>query len=443
MSLFKPAENTMAYFKAGFMGEAGSGKTHTATLVMIGLIKHLRAKGIAGAEKPVFMLDTEQGSAWVKPMFDEAGIELHVAKTRAFKDLVGAVKEAEKNASGLLIDSVTHFWEDLQNSYMAQRNRTRLEFQDWAVLKKMWRGFSDCYVNSNLHCVLCGRLGFEYEQYQDDHGKRQIEKSGVKMRAEKDLGYEPNILVWMERDTDLQTKKVARTATVLKDRSQRLDGQEIPNPTFQSFLPHIDFLALGGKHEAVDTTRNSEDVIPDEDAPSSDIRTVRRQIVIDELDALLLKHGAGGTSTEAKTKRAQLVEKHFKVTSKTEIERLMRLEDLQSNFDSLHRELEGTASRYGVPDAPAPTPDEIPHLETVVETVAEEPDDRQTLLIDLENDLARAQNLTRVNEVWRSFEPTFKKLDEAWQGKATMLKGKATMRVATKKKPAPAEARAS
>ncbi len=27
MGLFKPAGNTMAYFKAGFMGEAGSGKT--------------------------------------------------------------------------------------------------------------------------------------------------------------------------------------------------------------------------------------------------------------------------------------------------------------------------------------------------------------------------------------------------------------------------------
>lgn len=421
----------MAYFKAGFMGEAGSGKTHTATLVMIGLIKHLRAKGIPGAEKPVFMLDTEQGSAWVKPMFDEAGIDLHVAKTRAFKDLVGAVKEAEKNASGLLIDSVTHFWEDLQNSYMAQRNRNRLEFQDWAVLKKMWRGFSDAYVNSNLHCVLCGRLGFEYEQYQDDNGRRQIEKSGVKMRAEKDLGYEPNILVWMERDTDLQTKKVSRTATVLKDRSQRLDGQEIPNPTFATFLPHIDFLALGGKHEAVDTTRNSEDVIPDEDAPTQDIRSVRRQIVIDEIDALLLKHGAGGTSTEAKTKRAELVEKHFKTTSRTEIERLMRLEDLQANFDSLHRELENSPSRYGVKDEPAAVADEIPHMEPVKEAApaADEPNDLDTILIDFESDISSAVNQTRLNQVWRDFQRTdFPKLDHARQKVATRIKDQAIAR---------------
>src|SRR5690242_10339796 len=86
MGLFKPAGNTMAYFKAGFMGEAGSGKTHTASLVTIGLVQHLRKLGVPGSEKPVFMLDTEQGSAWVKPMFDEAGIELMVAKTRTFMD---------------------------------------------------------------------------------------------------------------------------------------------------------------------------------------------------------------------------------------------------------------------------------------------------------------------------------------------------------------------
>jgi len=52
MSLFKPAENSMAYFKAGFMGEAGSGKTHTASIVTIGLIQHLRAKKIKNSDKP-------------------------------------------------------------------------------------------------------------------------------------------------------------------------------------------------------------------------------------------------------------------------------------------------------------------------------------------------------------------------------------------------------
>lgn len=368
MSLFKPAGNTMAFFKAGFMGEAGSGKTHTASIVTIGLIKHLRLRGVPGSERPVFMLDTEQGSAWIKPMFDDAGVELMVAKTRAFKDLIAATREAERSGSALLIDSVTHFWEDLQNSYMAsmsaQRKRpvNRLEFQDWAVLKRMWREFSDLYVNSNLHCVLCGRLAFEYETEKDESGRKQIEKSGVKMAAEKGLGYEPNILVWMERDMDLASKTVNRTAIVLKDRSQRLDGEQFQNPTFQTFMPHVAFLALGGQHEGVDTARNSQDIIPDDDVPMSDRRSVRREIVIEELDALLSEHGMGGTSNDAKIKRLEIVKKHFRSTSRTEIEKLMPLLDLQACFDALHRELTGSASRYGVPNAAVPIDDEIPTL---------------------------------------------------------------------------------
>jgi len=338
--------------------------THSAVLFTIGLIQYLKTKKIAGADKPVYFLDTEQGSAWVKPMFDKAGIPLHVAKTRAFKDLVAAVNDAEKNASALLIDSITHFWEDLQDSYKAQRKRNDLQFQDWAVLKKMWRQFSDRFVNSNVHCVLCGRLGFEYDQEADDRGKKQIVKSGVKMQAEKNLGYEPNMLVWMERELDLQTHVVTRTATILKDRSQKLDGKRFPNPTFKTFLPHIEFLALGGKHEAVDTTRNSEDIIPEEDEPvHSDLRSIRRQIVIDQIDALLAEHQLSGQNAETKARRAELVKAHFHTVSRTEIERLMPLEELQQGYDSLHRDLTGKASQYGIPDVPTGPIDEIPNFD--------------------------------------------------------------------------------
>jgi len=370
MSLFKPAGDTMAFFKAGFMGEAGSGKTHTATLVTIGLIQHLRKKGIPGSEKPVFMLDTEQGSAWVKPMFDDAGIELMVAKTRAFKDLVPALREAERNSSAMLIDSITHFWEELQNSHMKRRSEqlgrsyNRLEFQDWAFLKRAWREFSDLYVNSHLHCILCGRLGYEYETEKDENGRKQIEKSGVKMAAEKGLGYEPNILVWMERDMDLASKVVHRKAIVLKDRSQRLDGEQFPNPTFQTFLPHIDYLSLGGKHEGFDASRNSEDVIPDDDGPGlSDLKSIRRGIVLDEIEALLVKHYPS-TSAAEKQAKAALVLKHFKTSSWTEISKLMPLYDLQYGYNELHVELENAPSRYG--DAIKPVPkvdDEIPHMD--------------------------------------------------------------------------------
>lgn len=381
MGLFKPAENTMAFLKMGVMGEAGSGKTHTSTLVAVGLVKYLRERGIAGSDRPAMMLDTENGSSWIKPIFDEAGIPLMVAKTRAFRDLVPAVLEAKTTASVLLIDSITHFWEELKSSYLAKKsarfNRVvDLEFQDWAWIKQQWSGFSDAFVTSPLHIVMSGRLGWEYEHTKDERGKKQIEKSAVKMQAEKGLGYEPNILVWMERDMDLQTKVVSRTATVLKDRSRRLDGKEFPNPTFATFLPHIEFMALGGRHEAADTARTSTDIMPDDDAGRSDIKGIRRQIVLDEIQALMVEHYPSQSADDKKAKAA-LLEKHFSTKSWTEVEKLMPAVDIQANYDAMHRALTGKPSRYGIPDAlQNETPieaDSIPALDVEPQPAARAP----------------------------------------------------------------------
>jgi alkyl sulfatase BDS1-like metallo-beta-lactamase superfamily hydrolase len=81
---------------------------------------------------------------------------------------------------------------------------------------------------------------------------------------------------------------------------------------------------------------------------------------MDAAASLLAQYAFCGTSNEAKTKRAELIKKHFKATSRTEIEKLMPLHDLEANFDALHRELTGQPSRYGVQDAPAVVNYEIP-----------------------------------------------------------------------------------
>jgi len=167
------------------------------------------------------------------------------------------------------------------------------------------------------------------------------------MQAEKGLGYEPNILIWMERNFDLSTRETDRTATVLKDRSQRLDGKQFVNPTFKTFLPHIEFMALGGKHEAVDVNRNSVDAIPDVDGPpQSDTKAIRRQIALDEIQALMVEHFPS-TSAEHKAEKAKLLRDFFHTSSWTEVERLMPLIDMQAGFDAMHRHLTGKPSRYG------------------------------------------------------------------------------------------------
>src|SRR6185312_14525548 len=186
MSLFQPAESTSAYLKMGMLGFAGSGKTKTAGLTAIGLVKHMRKFGIDYATKPVYFLDTEKGSDWLKVDFDEANIPLATFKSRAFSDLLLAVPEAQANGSVLIIDSISHFWKELCETYQTKkaeqfkRTTYRLQFADWGYLKSEWSKFTDMFVNSPLHIILAGRAGYEYDFFEED-GKKELEKTGVKM----------------------------------------------------------------------------------------------------------------------------------------------------------------------------------------------------------------------------------------------------------------------
>lgn len=356
-NLFKKAESTSAYLKMGVLGFAGSGKTYTTAQTAIGLVQYMRENKLEAGAKPIFFLDTETGSDWVKPMIERSEIDLFTAKTRAFSDLMLAVNEAEKSASILIVDSISHFWKELCDSYAKRKKRHRgLEFQDWAYLKGEhgWGGFTDKFINSQLHVILCGRAGYEYDYFENDSGKKELEKTGIKMKAENEMGYEPSLLVLMERETDLETKKVNRTAYILKDRSTLLDGRALPNPTFESFLPHIKFLRLGAQQMGVDTSRNSEATIP-QDA-GRDNRRIQRRIALDEIQSLLTLHYPGQSADEKKTK-ISLLRKHFDA-SWTEMEEVMSLGLLRSGYDTLHIALESQPSKYHIAAlAPAAAPE--------------------------------------------------------------------------------------
>src|SRR5262245_38500201 len=169
------------------------------------------------------------------------------------------------------------------------------------------------------------------------------------MKAEGEMGYEPSLLVLMEREMEMAPKTNRHFAKVLKDRSTLLDGKEFADPTFEHFLPHIQCLNLGGRQLGVDATRTSVGMIP---ADARDNRIVQRKIVLDEIETLLVLHYPS-TGAADKRKKAELLRAHFKACW-AEIESVMTLNNLRAGYDCLHRELEGTPSRYahddGIPE---------------------------------------------------------------------------------------------
>jgi hypothetical protein len=365
MSLFKKASMQTAYLKMGVYGEAGSGKTYTASRVARGLAEYLEKQGFA---KPAVMfLDTETGANWVQPFFAEAGIEFYVASTRSFEDLKQAVVEAEQAQAILIADSMTHFWEEVRESFLtAKRKRlksphARLELPDWNVIKPEWGKFTSLFLNSNCHIILCGRAGNVYEFQEAEGGKKEMITAGTRMAAEKGMGYEPSILVEMtSRQVTVakKSKTIVRMATVLKDRSTLLDGKQCDNPDFKFFLPHVKKLNLGGAHAGFDASRNSSKLFPKEER---DDKRYDRDILLEDLQTLLDAHGLGGTSSEVKVQRAEMMKKFFGTSSKTEIEKKIPMNDLLVSFNALHIELEGVPSRYFPSDAEE-VDDEIPHL---------------------------------------------------------------------------------
>ena len=334
LKLLKPAVNQTAYLKAGFMGFAGSGKTFTAANLAIGLSKQI------GDSKPVAFFDTETGSDYLIKEFEKAGVELLVIKTRSFRDLLGFIKEAESACSVAIIDSITHVWQELMESYAKRFNRRNgLLFQDWGKLKTEWRQFTDSYLNSKLHVIMCGRAGFEYDFSEDESGKKELIKTGTKMKAETELGYEPSLLVEMERlkksevSGNMKDKGWINRAIVLKDRTNTINGAEFDYPKFKDFDPVVKFLNIGGEHLGIDTTRNSEELFGDPDYSYQE-RKKQTDILLEELQQELILKGLSGSAEKSKKERTQLLVDTFGTSSKTAMENL-QISQLKEGLDKI------------------------------------------------------------------------------------------------------------
>lgn len=344
MGMLKPATNKMAYAKVGLYGTAGSGKTRTAAEVAIGLHKAI------GSTKPVVVFDTEPAFSFVLPLFQKAGIELLVAdESRALVDLMAFMDEAEQVSDIAIIDSITHVWRDAQESYLNRLNEKRkqqkkypllaLEFQHWRPIKAKWAEFTDRFLSSKLHVIVCGRAGniYEYQDKDDGSGKKELITTGTRMATEKELGYEPSLLI--EMIADRHDGKTINTAVIQKDRSDSLNGQEIQFPNYDKLKPHFDALNIGGQHFDSMDKRDSKTLYEDAEEGGWDREKRLREQWCDEIKSLLITHNMDGTSTEAKQKRNELFKEIFDTGAWSKIED-MKSEEIKDGYHRMKDKLE-------------------------------------------------------------------------------------------------------
>jgi hypothetical protein len=318
--LLQKAKVEQSAAKVGVFGRQGSGKTTTAALMAMGLSKTYHG----GA--PIAFMDTENGSDYLVPIFEQEKVELLVIKSRSFKDMGDGLKEAQvRGCCAYLVDSYTHPWQELTSTFKAKSRRNKLEFHHMDALKTLWRDrWTDPMLNSPLHCILSGRLGFEWGNETDDEGNEKLIKLGTKLKSENEAGYEPSLLIEME-SYENQEKRAGRKrgnfvhrATVLKDRWRSLNGCQFSWPVmnsykvgdwekvFKAFIPHWSKLAIGVEQKAVNASRNSSDLIPEPGQTSGQVWQQRRVVAAEEITGILAHIWPGQTANEKKIRQGIL-----------------------------------------------------------------------------------------------------------------------------------------
>jgi len=300
-TLFRKAVRTQSKAKIGFFGSEGTGKTITATLLAVALNHFIKSK------KPIAFFDTETGSDFALELVDRAGMEMVTIKSRALSDLGKAFKEVALIADVFIIDSLTHPYKELIETYQ-EKNRQKwgkrfITIRDWGIIKPIWaKEFSGPYVNSPVHCIWCARSKNLFEEVEDPEGGENQTKMvslGTGVRSETESAYEPSLLVEMTKEYTGDGGRYLRKATVVKDRSMRIDSHEftfdpadlekilkggqdskkylLDNPVFKAFYPHIEYLSLSqGAHVGFDETRKSSELI-DDTAPADNVVAYRKR----------------------------------------------------------------------------------------------------------------------------------------------------------------------
>jgi hypothetical protein len=344
MSMLKKATNKMSYGKVGLYGTAGSGKTRTAAEIAIGIVQYSKS------QKPVGMFDTEPAASFIIPLFEKAGIEFLVYdESRAFTDLMAFTQEAKETCSVIIVDSITHVWRDLQESYLARMNDfrkrdnkrplTSLEFQHWGPIKRQWAEFTDLFLSSKVHMIVCGRAGnvYEYQEKDDGSGKKELITTGTKMATEKELGYEPSLLIEME--IQREDGQIINTAVIQKDRADRLNGKEIRFPTFEKLKPHFEALHIGGEHFESMNRRDSREMFTEggEDNFAADMR--RKEVALDEIKEEMLRHHGHGMDAGTKAAKAETLDKVAGTRSWAKLEsfRLTQVQEIRNTLWKLTR----------------------------------------------------------------------------------------------------------
>lgn len=228
--LLQPAAPSLKSASVSLFGPGGCGKTTTAIMIALGASIHRHDKA------PIAMMDPENVSDFIAEMCAAEGVPLFTIKERSFVAMTQGLKEAEAaGCCAFVVDHYAAVFAELEDAQQEKLNLVgrQVPYPAFRDLERIWNAWVSQFRDSPLHCIFTGRLGNDYEDTHDATGELQRIKIGTKMRGQRDVIYEPDLLIEMERIEHFRRDKISKrkqgeiehVARVLKDRGMTLNGR--------------------------------------------------------------------------------------------------------------------------------------------------------------------------------------------------------------------------
>ena len=177
----KKAIRSQAKLKIGVSAPSGAGKTMSALLL---------AQGLTGDLSKVCVIDTENDSA---SLYSHLGDFSTVSLKQPYSPqrYVAAINAVvnSKQFELVIVDSVSHEWDGPGGCLEIHENLGG-QFRDWAKVTPMHRSFIDAIVHAPIHMITTVRRKQDYAMEQNDKGKAQPKKVGLKEVQRDGFEYE-------------------------------------------------------------------------------------------------------------------------------------------------------------------------------------------------------------------------------------------------------------
>lgn len=213
--VFKPATKEQAKARIALTGPSGSGKTFTGLVTATAL------------SDTVAVIDTERGSA--SKYAGPKGFQFDTLEMRRHdpSDLVKALAAAGHAGYGaVLIDSLSHFWSGIggmleQVDMASRRSPSGNTFAGWKDASPIERAMIDALVSYPGHVIVTMRVKSEWVIEENDRGKKQPRKVGLKPEQRAGIEYEFDVVGDLDQDN---------TMVISKTRCPELSGVVLRKP---------------------------------------------------------------------------------------------------------------------------------------------------------------------------------------------------------------------